>query len=71
MQFVTISVRRGVYLRRGAVCALLARYLRRRARCWEGLYIDVFTGGGTLYLIRPAAWVADYALPIIHNKFTE
>ena len=72
LNYVTISVR-GARLTSGAVLLLLRCVLRRRGSgLWLSTYIDAFTApGASLFIARPAVAVADYALPIIHNFFTE
>jgi len=72
MPYVTVAAR-GARLTPGAARALLRLLLRRRpGALWLGAYIDAFTvPGAALFIARPAAAVADYALPVIHKYFTE
>ena len=71
---VMIRLPRGVVLAPGGLCLLL-RYAQRRAGAapWGGSVAEEFRARhGTLLLVRPAlsAFVAPYALPLIHKYFT-
>ena len=74
---VTILLPQGTELSCGGA-GLLVRYAQRRcgAAPWGRIAVELFRGRrGTLVLAHPAeiteAAVAEYALPLIHNYFTD
>ena len=74
--FALLLLPPGVALTPGALGLLLAYARRRRGggAPWGGAAAEAFAGPrGTLLLVRPAvsAAVAPYALPCLHNFFTE